>query len=147
MSRRTSAGSIVPTERWTPAQRRETEGVLSEILDRCGDPGRERVVRMSITLSIYRACRDDELTKLPSAFFQDPPVHMFGGAIEIIRESEPAVESAKPCEQPGRRMLGARYPDLWIPIDCGTCGPCQARQAIDKRPQHREEAPWPNTGT
>lgn len=120
-----------PTDSLTPAELRDAERVLLDWLEGVGDRALERVARMTGSIAVYRATTEAEREQMPVAFFMVPPVHTFGGAVEILRETEPAVLSARPCLNPGRRWVDRRA-NLWLPTDCGECPPCLARKALDQ---------------
>ena len=105
-SKRDGAGRLVATERWAPAFVAATVDRLRGVLAGVGDPSLERVVRMALSLSVYRATAEEEAAALPVAFWQCPPVHLFGGAVEIVSETVPGKLSTRPCEHPGRSPIG-----------------------------------------
>ena len=68
-----------------------------------------------------------------------------GGPIEIVWENEPGSPSTKPCANPSREYLpqpnGRIDPLIWLPLDCGACESCQAREAWRFVESVPEEAP------
>lgn len=129
LSRRSSVtGEPIPTGRWSPRDRADAEATLRRVLGGVGDARRERLFRMNVTLCLHRAVNDEEWVALPSAFHETRAVGFAAGApIEVLWESEPGSPSTRPCAAPQQHRLGFRDPDLWLPVDCGRCGPCLAR--------------------
>lgn len=119
---------------WTPRQMRHARRLLDQVLEGAGNPSRERVFRMCITLCMHRAVRDDELAQIPDWWHQADAVDIAGGPLEVLEScGVPDIPSAMPCYSPGRRTFDCNRPDLWIPVDCGVCPPCMARKAVRTR--------------
>jgi hypothetical protein len=119
----------VATGNWTPAQLAQGTRILRQALEGVGDPKRERLFRMNITLCMHRACTASEVAGLPQSW-QSGLWAMAGGAVEILWQNVPDTPSCRPCEFPHHRVVDPRRPDLWIPDDCGCCDPCAARAAL-----------------
>jgi len=138
VSRRSPLVSEKPisTQLWSAEMRAESEAHLLRLLGPAGNPKRERLFRMQVTMCLHRALTDDEVAGLPAYFHADPATDLAGGPVEILRETEAGWDTTKPCHQPHRHPLDPRDPLLWLPLDCGQCPPCQARAALDT---HYEE--------
>jgi hypothetical protein len=94
-----------------------------------GDPKRERLFRMNVTLCLHRVTTDAEAEYLRVLTFGEAD-GLAGGPVEVIWSRGLALsDSCRPCEHPGRMLPDPRRPDLWIPTDCAECGPCRARAA------------------
>lgn len=123
-------GAIIPTSVWRRDRYALDRGeqILREVLNGAGDPTRERLFRMNVTLCLHRGLTDEEERTIGSGC----AVHLAGGAVEVLWQrgvrSSPA---AMPCERPRRRLLPGGDPRLWLPVDCGGCEPCHARAAIE----------------
>lgn len=134
LSRRSTAtGRTIATGLWSEAVRAESAAMLRRLFGPAGNPARERLFRMNVTLCLHRALTDDEVDALPAYFHADPPTDLAGGPVEVLWESEPGAASTRPCANPERISLDPRSPLLWIPYDCGSCAACLARAAIIER--------------
>lgn len=125
------AGKIVPTEIWTKDHRlRIADRLIDMVLDGRGDPRRERSFRMCITLCRHRAISDKENDELPESFHKAPATDIAGGPVEVLWSSQdmPKSDSVLPCRDPGKVPLPGQH-ELWLPVDCGRCPPCVARDA------------------
>lgn len=127
---------------------RHAEEVLRTVaLGGIGDESRERFFRMCITACLHRGVRADELALIPAWWHEADAVDIAGGPVEVLRSTGvPEIPSAMPCRNSGRQALDPFRSDLWIPVDCGACEPCRARQAVRTRGPLRggrpaEEAP------
>ncbi len=128
MSRHNRHGELVAAKHWC----REPEAYedLCKALHGRGDPSRERLFRMNLTLCLHRAATEEEIASLPQTW-RDDLSGMAGGPVEIIwSKGVPVPESCKPCLNPDHQEMMAGRPDLWIPWDCGRCPPCLARKQI-----------------
>lgn len=125
-------GERLPTTRWPDWGRSRGAALLRQVLDGLGDPARERLFRMQITLCLHRAATDAEVAALPEWFHAAPAVGLAGGPVEVIWESEPGALSTRPCLAPGRERLSRIDPDLWLPVECGECETCRARTRIEE---------------
>lgn len=113
---------------------RHARQLLDQVLAGAGNPARERVFRMCITLCMHRAVREDELTQIPAWWHEADAVDIAGGPLEVLESrGVPDLPSAMPCYSPGRHPFTRKRPDLWIPVDCGACPPCIARKAVRTR--------------
>lgn len=128
LSRWNRDGSLA-TSRWGPAQIDSGTNALRKMLGECGDPSKERVFRMQLTLCIHRAANAAEKAALPEWFWSDPGIGIAGGPIEVLWESVPGKPSTRPCENAGRTWID-REREIWLPVDCGKCEPCHARALI-----------------
>jgi hypothetical protein len=119
-------GRILSTALWSADTRAWAERRLRAALEGVGDPGRERLFRMNVTLCLHRAATDDEVAAQPPALRAAARWGLAGGPVEVLWENTPGGASTRPCAAPGRHYPG---PDrlLWIPTDCGACAPCRAR--------------------
>lgn len=132
-------GKATSTQLWSDATRAEAEGWLLRLLGPAGNPDRERLFRMQITLCLHRALTADEVAALPEYFHRDPATDLAGGPVEILRETERGSPTTLPCHAPIRRAIDRRDPLLWLPIDCGACPPCRARHALDTEYDKKRE--------
>jgi hypothetical protein len=122
-------GALLPSSAWID-DRREYDRVVKALrrtLVDVGDPTRQRLFRMPVTVCLHRALTASEVASLPDEWHAVPPVHLAGGGLEVLWETEPGALSTRPCERPTRRALYATRPDLYTIEDCGGCGPCRAR--------------------
>lgn len=124
-------GRTLSTQLWSPETVRESTALLRRVLGPAGNPARERVFRMQITLCLQRALNEGELMALPDWFHVDPATDLAGGPVEILSETEDSGPSTRPCHAPGRRSLDPRDPMIWFPVDCQQCGPCLARRRLE----------------
>jgi len=124
----------IGTDKWTERQWRHAHKLADQALEDAGEPSRERRFRMRGTLCVHRAIRPDELGQIPSWWHAADAIDIAGGPIEVLSERGIAhVESAQPCHNHGRHVINPRRPDLYVPVDCGECPPCRARQAVRTR--------------
>ena len=130
ISQRDRWGQLVPTGSWTPEQRAAARRRLLEALRGVGDESRQRLFRMNITLCLHRALTDEEVADLPGWWHAAPATDLAGGPIEVLWENTPGAASTKPCRAPRRGSFPGAPPELWLPLDCGRCGPCLARAAV-----------------
>jgi hypothetical protein len=108
-----------------------------ELLRRCvgpaGDPSRERIFRMQVTVCMHRAISDEDLEQLPDWFHAAEATDLAGGPVAILFETEDGLLSTKPCHQPEKIPIDSKNPLLWFPGDCGQCPPCRSRAEHDRR--------------
>lgn len=123
----TKGGRIVATGRYSQQQRRAAIARLKAMLAEVGDVARTRVFRMNVTMCLHKAVTDAELVSLVPAWADGKGVDIAGGPVEVLEETVPGAASTRPCENPQRGVINRARPDLWIPIDCGSCEPCRAR--------------------
>jgi|SRR5215467_4426986 len=129
LSRHRANGHFIFVPDWSVSQRRDAERLLREAIEGVGDTSRERLFRMNLTLCLHRAATDAEVAAQPPWFLQAPGCGLAGGPVEVLSETVPGALSTKPCEQPMRERFGT-HKHAWLPVDCGTCGPCRARHMI-----------------
>lgn len=123
---------IIPTTKYSRQMRKHAKRQAWNAVEGRGDHDRFRLFRMQITICLHVAVSDDELEKLPAEWNRWPGTALAGGPVEILEERGiPDIPSTKPCKDPVREPLGLGDPDLWVPIDCGRCGPCMARATIE----------------
>lgn len=134
MSRRSPLTPTKPisTGLWIPQARREAEAHLLRLLGPAGNPARERLFRMNVTMCLHRALTDEEVDAAGPALRTDAPTDLAGGPIEILRETEEGLETTKPCHNPTRVGMDPRDALLWLPFDCTKCPPCIARMALQE---------------
>lgn len=125
----------ISTQLWFPQVRREAEGHLLRLLGPAGNPGRERLFRMQVTLCLHRALTDEEVAMAGPALRTDTPIDLAGGPVEILRETEEGLLTTKPCHTPAKVRLDPRDPLLWFPADCNQCPPCVARMKLQEERQ------------
>ena len=80
---------------------------------------------------MHRALTEKEADGLPEAWKSSRPVHLAGGPIEILRETVEGALSTRPCAAPVMEQAVPGSPVL-LPIDCGACPPCRARNAAEQ---------------
>lgn len=131
---------FIPTGRWSPRLREESIRLLRDALDGRGDPGRERVFRMNVTLCLHRALSARDLEQLGTPFDPSLSTDLAGGPVEVLWESVPGRASTRPCASPRRHFLDPREPELWLPLDCGTCASCRARAQVSGPEHHQSNA-------
>lgn len=124
LSRRDRKGKIIATEHWARSMRYHR--MLRTVLEGVGDQTRERLFRMNVTLCLHRACTDKEVRGLPDSWQKDLS-GMAGGPLEVLWSSVQTSPSCLPCENPEQIIIDKSRKDLWVPGDCGKCGPCLAR--------------------
>jgi len=129
MSLRNKKG-IVATGKWSRHRIKEGEALLRSLLRDVGDSARMRLFRMNVTLCLHKALSDEDIATLPADFIAAKPIDLAGGPIEILWETMKGSESTRPCHAPKHGIFDRRREDLWIPLPCGSCPPCQARAAI-----------------
>lgn len=115
---------------WSESQRREAERQLRKMVEGVGNTSRERLFRMNVTLCLHRAATKDEVSDQQEWFMTCPGSGLAGGPVEVIFETEIGSESTRPCKTPRKRVIEPENPHGWIPIDCGSCEPCIARQRV-----------------
>ena len=116
---------------WTKQTVDDSAALLRRLIGPAGNPARERLFRMNVTLCLHRACTPEEVGALPAWFHEQPATDLAGGPVEVLWESEAGAETTKPCHNPIRQSFGYVDPLLWLPLDCGQCPPCRARAALD----------------
>ena len=137
MSVRDVDGAIIPTARWarkglvvSGTWYPDGAAVLRWGLLGVGDYARERVFRMNVTLCLHRGVTEDEAAGLP-AEWHAATSGMAGGPLEVLEErGVRSLPSARPCHNPEHVIIVSSRPDLWVPGDCGKCGPCVARASL-----------------
>lgn len=123
-------GGIIATGVWSPGDYKLAEWLAHSALYGVGVPTRERAFRMNITFCIHRAVSDAEKARLPACWGRAPGF-LAGGPVEVLwsRGIEHKL-AALPCVNPAHLVIAPTRPDLWLPRDCGACGPCLARGEI-----------------
>lgn len=129
LSLRDKHGKVVGAEYWDDRQLAYAQHLLTDVLlAGVGDPERERMFRMCITLCLHRGVRADELAQIPEWWHTAESVDLAGGPLHIYyARGVPDVESAKPCHAPRKAHAFPGRRDLYLPEDCGQCPPCRAR--------------------
>ncbi len=118
---------IVATGNWPKFRFRRAERLAHRILFGVGDDEKERGFRMNITFCVHRALSESEKDQLPSEW-QGAPGGLAGGPVEVLfSRGIETTQAALPCTDPSRDIIDSTRPDLWFPIDCGICYPCEAR--------------------
>src|SRR5215831_3281329 len=132
-SRRDRSGQIIATGNWKKKHIDLGLGRLRRVLDGVGDPERERLFRMNITLCLHRGVTTTEEAALPSSWHERLG-GMAGGPIQLLwSHGVPDHVAGRPCIAPGHDLCIPQRPDLWLPVDCGQCDPCKARAEIASR--------------
>ncbi len=124
---------LVPTGVWTKRQstlEAATEVLRDVVLGGVGDASRERLFRMNVTLCLHRGLSEMEEELIGPGC----AVHLAGAPVEVLWEhGVHASAAAQPCENPTHIPLPNSWKHgLWIPGDCGKCGPCLARLEIER---------------
>lgn len=124
-------GQKILVPRWPKDWITESMKIMREALHGAGDESRERIFRMNLTICLHRAISIAEYDALPSSFHEGEAEGIAGGPVAVLWESIPGSQSTKPCHNPKRMPLPETNDLLygWIPIDCGVCDPCIAREA------------------
>lgn len=123
------------THQWSEHERARAKGLLLAVLEGVGDPKRQRLFRMCVTMCLHRALSREEIDALPPSFHEAEAIDIAGGPVEILEETEPGRPSTRPCENPKHipieQMVGqpTRMRGATFAMDCGVCGPCAARRA------------------
>lgn len=128
ISRKRKNGQIFYVPEWSASQLRHAERLLIEMVSGVGNPQRERLFRMNVTLCLHRAATVEEVERQGACFLTAPGNGLAGGPVEILRETELGQWSTKPCTMPRRAVIGDSE-HAWIPMDCGGCAPCLGRKA------------------
>jgi hypothetical protein len=131
VSRFRSNGRRLYVPEWSLSQMREGERELRRLLVNVGDPLRERVFRMNVTLCLHRAATDAEVEAQPDWFMAAAGNGLAGGPVAVIAETVAGAASTKPCVAPGKTIIDRHSMHGWIPKDCGACEPCRARARFD----------------
>src|SRR5262245_25734887 len=122
----------IATGRCTQRERDGAAALLRDVLADRGDLSRERHFRMNLTYCIHRAISTEEAAALPEDFWDGTVRGLAGAPVEVLLETEAGSASTRPCLRPGKLRLGFRDPDLWIPVDCGSCPSCVARAGLEQ---------------
>jgi hypothetical protein len=96
----------IATGLWSKQTIDDSAAMLRRLLGTAGNPQRERLFRMNITLCLHRALTPDEVGALPEYFHTDPATDLAGGPIEILWENEVGLPSTQPCHHPRRQDFG-----------------------------------------
>jgi hypothetical protein len=132
LSFRDRFGKIVPTEKWSENVRREAERSIDVLLEGVGNPLMERQFRMCITMCRHRALSTRENEDLPQWWKDTPSIDLAGGPIEVLwHKGIPETLSTQPCRNPIKEPLST--PGTYLPLDCGKCDSCLAREACAPR--------------
>lgn len=140
VSRRESNGRIIPNTRWDRVAKKKATRFLDTLLLGIGDERHGwRLFRMNITYCLHRAVSDDELDQLPTTW-RGEGTALAGGPVAVLGSGNCEVRpSVLPCVSPTKVALpGMKLtldgfdPDLWFPMDCGKCAPCEDRAAIEQ---------------
>lgn len=129
---RAEKGWIFGTADWGLTEYALAERFALSALRGVGDETRQRAFRMNVTYCIHRAVSAEERAIIAqSPAWCNAPGGLAGGPVEVLwTRGIPHREAAMPCHNPGRLVISASRPDLWLPSDCGRCPPCLARAAI-----------------
>lgn len=129
---------VIATDSWSDHRRACLLDLLRRALSGVGDETRERLFRMQPALCLERALTPAESAEIPAERQALKAAHIFGGPVELF-SSFVDVTAGNPCEKPTRQYhrrqqkrggFGSIETDLWVPIDCGECPPCLAREKI-----------------
>jgi hypothetical protein len=126
---------------WSDAEVQHGYERLCWALRGCGDPTKERLFRMNVTLCLHRAATRQEVAGLPEGWRADEGA-MAGGPVAVIwSRGVPCPPSCLPCRDPGKYLPDPKRPDLWVPLDCQKCPPCLARAEVAARGGHALATP------
>lgn len=131
ISKRRGNGLIHPARDFSTAERREAYQRLKRTLEGVGDERFGRHFRMCVTQCLHRGLSDQEIALLPEDWKSLPAIDVAGAPVEIFWQKgvpEDCV-SARPCFDPGKQFLDD---DLYTPLDCGDCPPCEARLQLQR---------------
>lgn len=129
---------IKGTAEWSPDEFAMAERLAHSALFGVGNESRERAFRMNITFCIHRAVSAAEMASLPPEW-SCAVGGLAGGPVEVLWSKGISHRAASmPCVQPVRQVIDYSRADLWIPLDCGECEPCQARAAIEQKVRNTE---------
>jgi hypothetical protein len=105
-------------------------------LDGAGDRTRERIFRTNITVCLHRAMTEEECSAMPASVWEGEAEGIVGAPVEVLWENVPGGLSTKPCAHPIKQRIPGMDHDAygWIPIDCGHCPSCRAREAARSKP-------------
>jgi len=135
---------LVPNTRWSEARWSIAKELLNRVLDGVGDVDCYRLFRMNVTACQHRALTDAEIEGLSTDWQDAPAIDQAGVLVEVLETKglpSGLGLTAEPCRDPRKQFLPeAASPtatdhspfaeDLWIPIGCGKCDSCLAREAI-----------------
>lgn len=138
ISRRSRNGRVVSALKLPRRLVDEAVKILERVLHGVGDTTRERTFQMCITTCMHRALTDEEIAKLPEGWMSIPPQDIAGGPVRTLSSKGiPETPSVEPCENYARKPLPGLFDadddPLWVPIECGDCEPCRAREAAAER--------------
>jgi hypothetical protein len=129
VSKRGKGNVLLPSKKWDRDFAKAYREVMCPALKGVGNPKQERLFRMSITLCLHRVTTPDEADYLHRAT-EGELDGLAGGPVEILWSHGLATsDSCQPCQAPTRQYVEPGRKDLWIPVDCGQCPSCLARQA------------------
>lgn len=117
----------VSPSRW----RKGLWAVARQLLDAVpvGDKAVERGLQMNTAVWAVRATTEAERTSIILPDERLYPVQLLGGPIrELWHLGLNGSQSALPCNTPRRTLINGQA----ARIDCGTCGPCMARRAVEQ---------------
>lgn len=129
VSRIRANGETFYVPEWSPSQLRAAEKLLRGVVAGVGNPDRERLFRMNVTLCLHRAATDEEVAAQPPWFLTARGQGLAGGPVQVLSETEEGSPSTRPCVKPKRYVIDPSSPFGWIPVDCGACESCLARMA------------------
>jgi hypothetical protein len=135
ISMRDSLGQVIPTGRWSERQREKADRIIERVLHGVGDESREVAFRMNVTVCRHRGLTDTEEAGLPGSFHEYKATDSAGASIELLWARGVSGAAIEPCANPGREPIAdaggvSTDPELWLPIPCGRCEPCRAREAL-----------------
>jgi hypothetical protein len=130
-------GKLMPVGTWSPEWKQRAVEIMRQVVSGLGDPKRERHFRMNATICLHRALTEQEIEQLPAFFHSEAALDSAGGPVEILWENVPGELSTRPCKRPGREQLDSDVPALWIPVDCGVCPSCTARQRVEEEAERK----------
>lgn len=130
-------GKKVCTPSWRNMQWHYAFALLDEATHGIGHPEHFRKFRMQITLCKHVPLREDEVAVLPSGWMETRGDSLAGGPVEAMETVglPEGLVSVRSCEHPGKQMLTNQHglennPQAWLPVDCGECPPCKARDEL-----------------
>lgn len=123
-------GNVIATTQWPDEERERVRALIDKTLDNLGDESREVEFRMMITLCRHRGLSREEEEGLPASFHEAPAVDTAGASIELLSVKGVSGDAIKPCMFSKKEFAFLPRQDIWLPVPCGKCKTCRAREAL-----------------
>ena len=98
---------------------------MRKVLKGVGNQSMETCFRMNVTLCMQRALTEAEAQQLTCPL--DAAIRLAGAPVELLWVKGVTGHTLRPCENVIKHVIDPTRPDLWFPIDCENCEPCEAR--------------------